>query len=68
MQIFALNNEQKQLTPVVELGKLKDFEEKGDPVGGPAILISLDPQDLSNTGPPNRQHTPADKRSPTHIQ
>ena len=42
MQIFALNNEQKQLTPVVELGKLKDFEEKGDPVGGPAVSINLD--------------------------
>jgi hypothetical protein len=27
----------------------------------------LDPQDLSNTGPPNRQHTIADMRFPTHT-
>jgi hypothetical protein len=39
-------NGQKQLTPVVELGKV----EKSDPVGGPAVSINLDPQDLSNTG------------------
>jgi hypothetical protein len=63
-------NGQKQLTPVVELGKAtrRRAEEKGEPVGGPAVSINLDPQDLSNTGPPNRQHTPADRRPPTHIQ
>jgi hypothetical protein len=33
-----------------------------------AVSINLDPRDLSNTGPPNRQHTPADMRPPTHIQ
>jgi hypothetical protein len=30
------------------------------------VLINLDPQDLANTGPPNRQHTPADM-SPQHT-
>jgi hypothetical protein len=33
-------------------------EEEGDPVGGPAVSINLDPRDVSNTGPPTRQHTP----------
>jgi hypothetical protein len=61
-------NGQKQLTPIVELGKAKEAEEKGNPLGGPTVLINLDHQDLSNTGPPNRQHTPADMRPPTHIQ
>jgi hypothetical protein len=28
---------------------LKEAEEKGNPVGGPAVLINLDPLDLSNT-------------------
>jgi hypothetical protein len=44
-------NGQKQLTPVVEVGRLKEAEEKDDPVWGPAVLINLDPWDLSNTGP-----------------
>jgi hypothetical protein len=50
---------QKHLTPDVE-----------DSVQEPAVSINLDPipGDLSNTGPPNRQHTPADMRPPTHIQ
>jgi hypothetical protein len=46
--------------------RLEEAEEEGDPVGGPAVSIYLDPQDLSNTGPPNRQHTPADIRPTTH--
>jgi hypothetical protein len=37
------NNGQKQLTPVVELGKLIEFEEKCDSIGGPSVLINLDP-------------------------
>jgi hypothetical protein len=37
------NNGQKQLTPVVEIGRLKEAEEKGDPVGGSAVSINLDP-------------------------
>ena len=53
---------------MVELGRLKEAEEEGDPAGGPAVSLNLDLQDLSNTGPPNRQHTPADIEPPTHIQ
>jgi len=34
--------------------KLEEAEEEGDPVGGPAVSISLDPPDLSDTGPPTR--------------
>ena len=45
-----------------------DVEQRVDPVGGLAVSINLDPGDLSNTGPPNTQHTPADMRSPTHIK
>ena len=37
--------------------KITEAEEKDDPVGGPAISINLDPQDLSDTEPPTRQHT-----------
>jgi hypothetical protein len=48
---------------------MKEAEEKGNPVVGPAVAINLDPRDLSNTRPLNRQHTPADDmRPPTHIQ
>jgi hypothetical protein len=48
---------------------LEEAVEEGDPVGGgPAVSTNLDPQDLSDTGPPTRQHTPADMRPPTHIQ
>jgi hypothetical protein len=36
-------NGQKQLTPVVELGRLKEAEEEGNPVGEPAISINLVP-------------------------
>jgi hypothetical protein len=31
------------MTPVVELGRLKEVEEKSNPVGGPAVSINLDP-------------------------
>ena len=31
-------------TPVVELGSLEEAEKKGDPVGGPAVSINLDPK------------------------
>jgi hypothetical protein len=50
------------------LERLEEAEERGGSVGGPAVLINLDPLDISNTGPPNRQHTPVDMRAPTHIQ
>jgi hypothetical protein len=53
---------------LLNYGRLKETEEKGNPSGGPAVSINLDPLDLSNTGPPNRHHTPADMRPPTHIQ
>jgi hypothetical protein len=49
--------------------RLKDAETlKGNPVGGRAVSIILDPRDLSNIEPPNRQHTAADMRLLTHIQ
>jgi hypothetical protein len=38
-----------------------------NPAGRPAVSINLDPRDLSNTGAPNRQHTPADMRPPTQY-
>jgi hypothetical protein len=47
---------------------MEEAEEEGDLVGGAAVSINLDPQDLSKTGPPTMQHTPADMRSSTHIQ
>ena len=49
-------------------GRLKEAEEKGDSIGGPALLLNLNPQDLSDTEPPKRQHTSADMRPPTHIK
>jgi hypothetical protein len=61
-------NGQKQLNPGWNREKLKEAEEKGEPVGGPAVSINLDHWDLSNTGSPNREHTPADMRLPTHKQ
>jgi len=37
-------NGQKMLPLVVELGKtLEEVEEEGDPVGGPAVSMNLDP-------------------------
>ena len=48
--IFTQQLGKKQLTPVVELGKAKEAEEKGNSVGGPAVSINLVPQDLLNTG------------------
>lgn len=38
---------------------MKEAEEKGDPAGGTAGSINLDPQDRSNTGPLNMYHIPA---------
>lgn len=32
------------------------------------MSINLDPQNLPDTGPLTRQHTPDDMRPPTHIQ
>jgi hypothetical protein len=38
------------------------------PMERPAVSTFLDPQDLSDTESPTRQHTPADRSSPTYIQ
>jgi hypothetical protein len=64
--MFAPNQWTQQLT-LVELEEA-ERSQKGNVVGGPAVSINLDPQNLSNTGPPNRQHAPGDMRPPTHIQ
>jgi hypothetical protein len=54
---------------VGKLGKkMKEAEDKGNTVKGLADSSNLGPRDLSNTGPPTRQHIPADIRAPTHIQ
>jgi hypothetical protein len=37
-------------------------------MGRPAVSTDMDLRDLSDTEPPNRQHTPADMRPLTHIQ
>jgi hypothetical protein len=44
--------------------RLKEAEEKDDPIGKPAVLTNLDPGDLSDNAPPKRHHM----RLPTHIQ
>ena len=43
---------------------MEEAEEKGDPIGGPADSINLDPLDPSNTGTPSRQHTEANMKPP----
>jgi hypothetical protein len=48
--------------------RLKEAKEEGDSIGRPAVSTNLDPQDLSDTEPPTRQHTPAEMRLPTHRQ
>jgi hypothetical protein len=67
MQIFAPNQWTEAADPCCWIRegwqKLRSYH-----VGAPAVSINLDPWDLSNTGPPTRQHTPADMRPPTHIQ
>jgi hypothetical protein len=68
MQIFAPNQWTEAADPCGWIReKLQETEEEGNPVGGPAVTINLDPWDLSDTGPPARQHTPAEMRSPTHT-
>jgi hypothetical protein len=69
MQIFIPNQWTEAADPYGGIReKLEEAEEEGNPVGGPAVLIDLDLRDLSNTGPPTRQHTPTGMRPPTHIQ
>jgi hypothetical protein len=48
--------------------RLKEAKESDPTVGGWAVSIDLDFWDLSNTGAPTRQQTPADMRPPTYIQ
>ena len=48
--------------------KLEKAEEERDPVGGAEVSIKLDPWDLSDTGTPTRQHTPADTRPLTQSR
>jgi hypothetical protein len=48
--------------------RLEEAKEEGDPVGRPAVSTNLDSRHLSETGPPNKQHTLADMRPPTHKQ
>ena len=48
--------------------KMKESEEEVDPMRRPEVLTNLDPQYLSDTAPPTRQHKLADTRPPTHIQ
>jgi hypothetical protein len=43
MQIFAPNQWTEAADPLLNYGRLKEAEEKGDPVEGPAVSINLDP-------------------------
>jgi hypothetical protein len=69
MQVIAPNQWTEAADPCSWIrGKLEEAEEEGDPVGGPAVSINMDSQDLSDTGSATRQHTLADMRSSTYIQ
>ena len=60
MQLFVPNQWTEAADPLLlNQRRLKEAEDRGDFVRGPAVLIYLDPQDLSNYEPPNKQHTPA---------
>jgi hypothetical protein len=68
MQIFAPNQWTEAGDPSGwTRRKVEEAEEEGNPVGEPALSINLDSWDLSDTGPPTRQHTLADMRSLAHI-
>ena len=43
VDICTQSNGQKQVILVVELGKAKEAEEKGYPVGEPQVSIDMDP-------------------------
>jgi hypothetical protein len=62
MQIFALNQWTEAADPC---GWIRESVEKAEEEG-PAVSFNVDLQVLSNTGPPIRQHTPADV-SPQQI-
>jgi hypothetical protein len=48
--------------------KLEEAQEEGNPIRRPTDSTSLEPQDLLDTEPPTRQHTPADMNPWTPIQ
>jgi hypothetical protein len=67
MQIFAPNQWTETAEPCGWIGEnLEEAEEEGNPIVGPVVSTILEPQDLSNTRPLTRQHTPADI-GPKHI-
>jgi hypothetical protein len=69
MQVFVRNQWTEADDPCGWIrGKVEEAEAEGNPVTAPAVSINLDPQYLSNTWLPTRQHTPADMRPPKHIQ
>jgi hypothetical protein len=46
MQIFALNQWTEAADPCCRtMEKLEEAEEEGNPIGGPAVSINLDPQE-----------------------
>jgi hypothetical protein len=58
MQVFAPNQWTEAADPYSWIREsLKEAEKKGDPAGGPAVSINLNPQNLSNTGSSTRHHT-----------
>jgi hypothetical protein len=69
MQIFAPNQNTEAADPCCwNKERLEKAEEESKRVGRLAVSINLDSCDLSNTGPSNRQHIPAEMRPPKHIQ
>jgi hypothetical protein len=68
MQIFTPNQWTEAADPFGWIREKLEEAEESDSIGGPALSISLDPWDLSDTERSTRQHTQADMRPPTHIQ
>jgi hypothetical protein len=68
MQIFIPNQWTEAADPCGCIGENLEEAEEGNPIRRPTVLTNLDPWDLSETGPPTRQHTPSEIRPPTHIQ
>ena len=68
IQIFAPNQCTEAADPCGWIREKLEEADKEEPVGGLAISINLDLQDLSSTGPPIRQVTPAYMKLPTYMQ
>jgi hypothetical protein len=66
MHVFTPSQWTEAVDPVWE--RWKEAKEEGNPVGGPAVSVNLDPPKLSITGSPTWQHTGAYTMSLTHIQ